>query len=230
MDRLPAWATLARRGRPSGAAIRAYAGRLATLMLGLFVFSFGITMTLGSGLGLSPWDVLHQGLSRHTSLTFGQAGIVVSALVILASLLVRLLPGVATVCNMLFVGLFIDAILASPFALDARRGSLVERALLDLGGIAVVGLGSALYIKAALGAGPRDSLMLALSRMSGLRVGLVRAAIESSALAIGFLLGGTAGIGTVLFALGAGPAVELSFRLIRVPSPNARRREAAPGA
>jgi uncharacterized membrane protein YczE len=218
--------TLAGLARLGGAA--SYAGRLGILMLGLFVFSYGLTMTLGSGLGLGPWDVLHQGLSFHTPLTLGQAGIVVSALVILASLLVRIKPGVATVANMLFVGLFIDGIIASPFWIDVRHASLLERALVDLCGIAIVGLGSALYIKAALGAGPRDSLMLALSRMTGLRVGLVRALIETSALAGGFVLGGTAGIGTVLFALGVGPTVELSFRLIGVPSPNTRRRAPDP--
>src|SRR5437762_14196433 len=115
-------------------AVRRYLGRLVTLMVGLFVFSYGLTMTLGSGLGLGPWDVLHQGLSRHSSLTFGQAGIAVSAVVILASFLIRIRPGVATICNMLFVGMFIDAILASPFAIDVRQGSLIERALVDLGG------------------------------------------------------------------------------------------------
>jgi uncharacterized membrane protein YczE len=215
--------------RADGADALSFGWRLVLLMVGIFVFSYGLTMTLGSGLGLGPWDVLHQGLTFHTSLTFGQAGIVVGAVVVLASLLLRIKPGIGTIANMVGTGLFVDAIIASPLMLDARERSLPEQVLLDLGGIAVLGLGSALYIKAALGGGPRDSLMLGLSRATGLRVGLVRALIETSALAVGFLLGGTAGVGTVLFALGIGPAVDVSFRLIGVPDPSDRRPAPGPG-
>ncbi len=201
-----------------------YLARLALLVWGLFVFAYGITMTLGSGLGLGPWDVLHQGLSLHTPLTLGQSSILVGGLLILTGFLLRERPGVATVFNMVLVGGFVDLILAYGLALDARHEPFLVRLALDLGGIAVVGIGSALYIKAAMGAGPRDALMLALSRMSGRRVALVRAVLETAALAIGFALGGTAGIGTLLFALGVGPAVELSFRATRVPNPAHQRR------
>ncbi len=196
------------------------ATRLALLVAGLFLFAYGITMTLGSGLGLSPWDALHQGLSRHTPLSFGQASIAVGGVIILGSALLRVRPGLGTVCNMVLIGACIDLLAAMHLTLDARQAPVLLRIALHLAGVAVVGLGSALYLKAALGAGPRDSLMLALSRLLGVRVGIVRALIESSALALGFLLGGTIGVGTLLFALGIGPAVDLAFRLLRVSSPH----------
>src|SRR5689334_21918562 len=98
-------------------AVIGYVARLALLVLGLFVFSYGITMTLGSGLGLSPWDVLHQGLSLHSPLSFGQSSIVVGGLVILACLLLRVLPGVATIANMVLVGVFIDLLVAHHLAI-----------------------------------------------------------------------------------------------------------------
>jgi uncharacterized membrane protein YczE len=189
------------------------------LVVGLLVFGYGITMTLGSGMGLGPWDVLHQGVSLHTPLSFGQASVITGVVVILIGLCLRVRPGVATVCNMGLVGLFIDFVLANGLMIDVRGGPLVARIALDLAGIAVLGLGSALYIKAAMGAGPRDGLMLALSRISGQRVALVRAALETSVLALGFVLGGTVGIGTVLFAVGIGPAVDWSFQLMGVPNP-----------
>ncbi|HUR08554.1 MAG TPA: hypothetical protein VM347_38860 [Nonomuraea sp.] len=202
-----------------------YLWRLVMLVGGLLVFGYGITMTLGSGLGLGPWDVLHQGVSLHLPLSFGQASIATGAVVILIGLGLQVRPGIATICNMGLVGLFIDFVVANGLLIDVRGGPLVARVALDLAGIAVMGLGSALYIKAAMGAGPRDGLMLVLSRLSGQRVALVRAALETAVLVLGFVLGGTVGIGTVLFAVGIGPAVDLSFQLMGVPNP-AKSRQA----
>ena len=214
-------AELARRevagGRP-GAARRslAYAGRLVVLVAGLYCFAFGIMLTLKSDLGLGPWHVFPQGVSRHTGLSFGTASIAVGFGVLLLSWLLGVRPGVGTVANMVLVGLFIDLIEWSGLLPSFAGHPWPVRLAVNVLGVAVVGFGSALYIKANLGAGPRDSLMLALARRLRGRVALVRGALELAVLVAGYLLGGTAGLGTVVFALGIGPAVGLAFRLLRV--------------
>jgi uncharacterized membrane protein YczE len=212
---------LARRevpGNTAGAARRslAYAGRLVILVAGLFCFAFGIMLTLKSDLGLGPWDVFHQGVSRHSGLSFGTASIGVGFGVLLLSWLLGTRPGVGTVANMVLVGLFIDLIEWSGLLPSFAGRPWPARLAVDVLGVAVVGFGSALYIKANLGAGPRDSLMLALARRLRGRVALVRGALELVVLVAGYLLGGTAGLGTLVFALGIGPAVGLAFRLLRV--------------
>ena len=212
---------LARReaaGGTLGAARRAlaYAVRLVILVAGLFCFAFGIMLTLKSDLGLGPWHVFHQGVARHTGLSFGTASIAVGFGVLLLSWLLGVRPGVGTVANMVLVGLFIDLIEWSGLLPSFAGRPWLVRLAVNVLGVAVVGFGSALYIKASLGAGPRDSLMLALARRLRGRVTLVRGALELAVLVAGYLLGGTAGLGTVIFALGIGPAVGLAFRLLRV--------------
>jgi uncharacterized protein len=125
-------------------------------------------------------------------------------------------PGPGTLVNMVAIGAFADAMLATGIGRDLDAQWLPVRLAAVVAGVGLVALGSALYIGAGLGAGPRDSLMLMLSARTGLRIGVVRALIEASVLGIGVLLGGAAGIGTVLFAFGIGPAVEATFRLLRV--------------
>jgi uncharacterized membrane protein YczE len=125
-------------------------------------------------------------------------------------------PGIGTVANAVMIGLFIDALLYLGIVPNLAGKGLLARLAMDVIGVGTIGVGSALYIKAGLGAGPRDGLMLVLSRRTHQRVGLVRAGIELTALLAGWLLGGTAGVGTAVFALGIGPAVETAFRLFRV--------------
>jgi len=195
-----------------------YAGRVAVVALGLFVFALGVTLNLRSGLGLGPWDVLHQGISRRTPLTFGQASVATGALVIAAGLLLRVRPGVGTVMNMALVGLFVDRILGARLIPPVAPYGPVAQLLVDALGVLLVGLGSGLYMRGGLGAGPRDGLMLGLHRLTGRRIALTRTALEAIVAATGFLLGGTLGLGTLVFALGVGPAVELGFRLCGVPA------------
>lgn len=201
-----------------------FALALGANVLGLFLFALGVALTLHSGLGLGPWDVLHQGINRHTPLTFGQANEIVGAIVIVVGLLLRVRPGLGTVLNMLLIGFFVDRILGTGLLPDARPGGLVAQGVMDVVGVVVVGLGSGLYIRANLGAGPRDGLMLGLHRLTGRRVAVVRAALELSVAVAGFLLGGTVGPGTLIFALGIGPCVELGFRVFGVPT----HRDAVP--
>ena len=198
------------------------------LVAGLFLFALGIVVQLESGLGLGPWDVLNQGISERTPLSFGAANIAVALVVLVAAWALGAHIGIGTVANAILIGLFVQVLLG----LDAIEGLSEEplgaRVALLVAAILVVGLGSGLYIGAALGAGPRDSLMLVGARRTGVRIGVVRAALEVVAAAVGLALGGTVGIGTVAFAFGIGPAVELAFvglTRARLAAPDTRRHE-----
>ena len=188
--------------------------RSLALVVGLFLFAFGIVLLLESELGLSPWDVLNQGVSEHTGLSFGTANVMIALVVLVLAWALGARIGPGTVANAILIGLMVDGLLAID-AIDALSGSpLFVRILLMVGGVLTIGIGSGFYIGAGLGAGPRDSLMLVAARRSGVRIGITRAVIEIAATAVGFLLGGTVGIGTLAFAFGIGPAVELSFWLL----------------
>jgi uncharacterized membrane protein YczE len=195
-----------------------------SLFAGLFLFALAIVLILESKLGLSPWDVLNQGLSKHTPLSFGMANVAVGLTVLLLGWWLGGRPGLGTVANAVLVGSFIQGLTAIDALNALAHDGLWVRIPLLVVGIWLIGPSSALYIGADLGAGPRDTLMLVGSHRTGRRVGLVRAALEVCALAVGVALGGTFGIGTVLFALLVGPAVESSFALLArtplaVPSP-----------
>jgi uncharacterized protein len=185
------------------------------LVAGLFIFAVAIVLQLESRLGLSPWDTLHQGLSRHTPLSFGMASVVVSIVVLLLAWRLGARIGIGTVANAVLVGSFIHGLTAigpvdrlSESSLGVRIGMLVVAMVL-------IGIGSALYLGAWLGAGPRDSLMVVGGERTGLRLGIVRAGLELLALAAGFALGGKIGVGTVVFALGVGPALEGAFWMLQ---------------
>lgn len=192
-----------------------YVVRLFVLISGLFLFATGIVFTYRSNVGLGPWDVLHLGISRHTPITFGQANIVVGAIVILAGLFLRVYPGVGTILNMVLVGLFVDLQLRLNWLPDFSNASLLVRLLINVSGVFITGIGTALYISPHLGAGPRDGLMMRLHILTKTRIAIVRALIECSALVFGFFLGGTVGVGTLIFAFGIGPCVEVGFYLIK---------------
>ncbi len=191
------------------------AARSVSLIIGLFLFALGIVMLLGSGLGLSPWDVLNQGIEKQTPLSFGNANIVVALLVIGLAAALGSGVGPGTIANAVLIGFFVDLQIALGISDAIADSTLAVRWLAMFGGIAVVAVGSALYIGAGMGAGPRDSLMLISASRSGRRLSVVRAAIESTVTLLGFALGGTVGIGTLAFAFGIGPAVEIAFALLR---------------
>ena len=186
----------------------------ASLVFGLFLFALGIVFLLESGLGLSPWDVLAQGISDHTPLSFGTASIVIGVCVLAVAWALGARIGPGTVANAVLIGLMIDG-LTSIGAIDSLSDTtLAVRVVLMVGGITIIGIGSGFYIGAGMGAGPRDSLMLVTARRLGVRIGVTRAILEIAAALTGFALGGTVGVGTVAFAFGIGPAVELSFWLL----------------
>ena len=188
--------------------------RLVWLVAGLFVFALGVVCFLESRLGLPPWDVLHQGIAKHTPLSFGAAIVVVGIAVLALAWSLGAPPGIGTVANAVFVGLFVALLQPLHLAHELSDLPLAARLGLLVVGLLLFGIGTALYIGAGLGAGPRDSLMLVGARLLHTRVGAVRALIEISALGAGILLGGVVGIGTVLFAALIGPAVEASFWLL----------------
>lgn len=193
------------------------AARAASLVAGLFLFAAGIVLQLESDLGLGPWDVLNQGLSEKTPLSFGTANIVVALVVLVVAWALGAEIGIGTVANAVLIGLFVEGLLRIDAVERLSEQPLGVRAGVLAAAIAIVALGSGLYIGAAYGAGPRDSLMLVGARRTHVRIGIVRAVLEVSAAAAGFALGGTVGIGTLAFAFGVGPAVEVAFAgLVRV--------------
>jgi uncharacterized protein len=190
------------------------ARRLSTLVAGLFLFALGIVGFLESRLGLSPWDVLHQGIARHSPLSFGEAQIVVSVVIVAIAWLLGAQVGIGTLANAVLVGLFVVGLTSIASVRGLAQDPLPARVGLLAAGLVLTGAGSGLYLAAALGAGPRDSLMLVGAKRTGRRVAIVRAVIEVGALVVGFALGGTFGVGTVAFALLIGPSIETSFWLL----------------
>jgi len=190
------------------------ATRVAWLVTGLFLCACGVVLFFESELGLPPWDVLHQGLAEQLGISFGAANLVVSLVVLLLVWRLKAMIGLGTLLNAILVGSFVIFLTAID-AVDALSQDMlgVRIALIALG-LVCFGVGSAFYICASLGAGPRDSLMLVTSRGLGVRLGAARTGLELAALVVGFLLGGTVGIGTLVFAVGIGPVVEVSFWLL----------------
>jgi uncharacterized membrane protein YczE len=188
--------------------------RFGALVLGLALFAFGIVLLLESRLGLPPWAVLNQGIAERTALSFGAANIAVAVLVLVLAWSIGSRVGVGTVANAVLIGVFVELLLSRPTVERLSEQGLGARVAMMIGGIVVIGVGSALYIGAGMGAGPRDSLMLVLARRTGFRIGGVRVTLEVAVTLVGLVLGGTVGVGTLAFAFGIGPAVELSFRAL----------------
>ncbi|MGW1211966.1 membrane protein YczE [Streptomyces sp. NPDC002499] len=188
--------------------------RLIQLYVGLVLYGASSALLVVAGLGLEPWNVLHQGLAELTGLTIGVVSIIVGAAVLLLWIPLRQRPGLGTVSNVFVVGLAMDGTLA----LVPEAHSLAVRIPLMLAAVVVNGAATGLYIAARLGPGPRDGLMTGLHRRTGRSIRLLRTAIEIVVVATGFALGGTVGIGTVLYAVSIGPLAQLFLRVFDVPS------------
>ncbi len=182
------------------------------LTVGIILFSIGIVCTVQANLGVAPWDTLHQGLSKHSGLTFGQVSIFVGLSIVAINILLKELVGLGTVVNIVLIGLIVDALFTTGIIPEMTTflGGLVMLVI----GMFILALGSYYYIGAGLGTGPRDGLMVALVKKTGKPVGLIRGAIEGAVLILGYLLGGSIGIGTLILALGIGPIVQWVFGLL----------------
>ncbi|MFD2763170.1 YczE/YyaS/YitT family protein [Micromonospora eburnea] len=186
------------------------ARRLTQLYVGLTLYGVSMALMIRSSLGLDPWDVFHQGLARQTGLSFGTVTILVGAIVLLLWIPLRQRPGLGTVSNVVVIGLVVDATLA---LLPPISGLPLRIGMLALGIIAN-GAATGLYLGAALGPGPRDGLMTGyVARRPGRSIRLVRTVIEVTVLALGWLLGGKVGIGTVAYALAIGPLAQMFIPL-----------------
>jgi hypothetical protein len=187
--------------------------RLVQLYAGLVLYGVSLALMVRAELGLDPWDVFHQGLADRLPLTFGQVSIVVGALVLLVWIPLRQRPGLGTISNVIVIGLAVDAALAAIPAPDP----MVWRIAFLVSGVLLNGVATAAYIGARLGPGPRDGLTTGLVARTGRSVRLVRTSIELSVLATGWLLGGTVGAGTVLYAVSIGPIVHVLLAQLTVP-------------
>lgn len=184
--------------------------RVAILFLGLAIFGLGDSLLIQGGIGNAPWTVFAEGLTYKTGMSIGFATFLISVAVLLLWIPLKEKPGFGTLANIVLIATFIEL----GTHIFPSQQSIVMGILYDLIGIALVGIGSALYITCGLGPGPRDGAMTGLHYRTGIRVGRVRMGIELTVLMIGFLMGGTVGVGTALFALLIGQSVAISLGVI----------------
>lgn len=187
--------------------------RISQLLIGLAMYGISLAMFIRAGLGLDPWDVFHQGLAQKTGYSIGVVVIAVSFLVLLLWIPLRQMPGIGTIANAVLVGLFADLGLLLIPAFSHLGGQIAMLA----GAVILNGIASACYIGARFGPGARDGLMTGLVRRTGWSVRVVRTGIEVLVLAVGFFLGGSVGVGTVVYALAIGPIVQVLLPLFMVP-------------
>ncbi|MER6122590.1 hypothetical protein ABT173_07825 [Streptomyces sp. NPDC001795] len=199
--------------------------RLVQLYAGLGLYGASSALLVRAGLGLEPWNVLHQGLAELTGLSMGVVLTIVGATVLLLWIPLRQRPGLGTVSNVLVIGFAMDATLS----LLPYVHALAARVPLLLAGIVLNGVATGLYIAANFGPGPRDGLMTGLHRLTGRPIRVIRTAVEVAVVATGFALGGTVGIGTVLYALSIGPLAQLFLRMFAVPPASGRSTVVATG-
>ncbi|MGB0958535.1 MAG: YczE/YyaS/YitT family protein [Litorivicinus sp.] len=188
---------------------------LLFLILGLGLFGLGEAMLVAAGIGVSPWTVFAQGLMLQTGWSLGTATLIISLCVIGCWWPLKQVPGIGTIANAFIIAAVLEFVLPWLPVADAFAGQLAY----SLAGIVVTGFGGAVYLIANLGPGPRDGLMTGLQRLTGRPIAQVRSALEIAVVVIGFALGGSAGLGTALFAFGIGPAVALGLYLCHQLAP-----------
>ncbi|MEC3913469.1 membrane protein YczE [Nocardia sp. CDC160] len=197
--------------------------RLIALYVGLWLYGFSMAVMIRAALGLDPWDVFHQGVADHVPLSFGTIVAIVGAAVLLAWIPLRQRPGLGTVSNVIVIGVSVDAglwLLPELHALPVRIGAMAAAVLLNA-------VATVLYIGAGMGPGPRDGLMTGLVRRTGKPVWLIRTGIEATVLSVGWILGGSVGVGTVVYAFGIGPLIQLMIPFVDRYLPGFHEQEAA---
>jgi len=219
----PADSRPADRRPPAGHPVAAppIARRLPGLLLGLVAFGLGIALMVQADLGLGPWEVLHQGLARWSGLEIGTVSILLGLPILLLWWPLGERPGIGTLLNVVIIGAATNV----GIGLVPIQHELPGQALMMVAGVVVIGIGSGLYLGADLGPGPRDGLMTGLHHRFGWSIRRARTAIELSALGLGFLFGGTVGLGTVVFAFGIGPIVGWALPIFDQTGRVVRRRD-----
>ncbi|MGL5694529.1 MAG: YczE/YyaS/YitT family protein [Peptostreptococcaceae bacterium] len=192
------------------------------MIIGFILCAIGIVMTINANLGLSPWDVLHEGIYIMTGITMGKASIAVGILVVLANIILGENVGWATIINMVLVGILMDVLMLNnliPIA-DSFMMGLIMMIL----GMFILGIGCVLYLSTGFGSGPRDGMMVAIQKKTGKSLSLIRNTMEVLALIVGYLLGGTVGIGTVISAFGLGYCIQIAFKICKFDGTKVQHR------
>lgn len=190
------------------------AKKLVVLIFGFIVLSFASVFIYQANIGLGPWDALHDGVAKVTGITYGQASIVVGLIILVYDFLSKERLGFGTLLNIVVIGGLIDLILMLNIV-PRMSGELLPGVLYAFVGMTLLALGIWIYVGAAFGAGPRDSLMVILTRKTKLSVGICRAMTEGTALVLGWLLGGQIGVGTVIMTLLGGPIMQMVFKTVK---------------
>lgn len=193
--------------------MKSFLFRMIKLVIGFFLFALGIIITIQAKIGYAPWDVFHVGVSNTTGLSIGTVSILTGFVIIVLTLFMGETLGIGSVLNMLLIGIFIDWINKTGWIKPS--GSFMVGVAMMMLGLVIVGIASYFYISAGFGAGPRDGLMVALSRKFNRSIGLCRGLLEFVATTAGYFLGGMVGLGTILYVVLVGIVVEVVFRLFR---------------
>jgi uncharacterized membrane protein YczE len=192
--------------------------RLVQLYVGLFIYGIGVALTVDAAIGIAPWDVLAQGISRQSGLSFGVSTVVVSILVLLLWIPLRVRPGIGTISNAILVGLFADLALS---VLPTPEPYWQKIAMFILG-MVVISFATGMYIACGMGKGPRDGLMFGVAQRTKLPFWIARSGIEILVVSVGFALGGQVREGTLLFAIGIGYLNQLGLRLFKLAGKDGR--------
>ena len=190
--------------------MKQFYNRLLLLTWGLFLYALGIVVTLNANIGYAPWEMFHVGIAKTMGISIGTASIVVGVIIGAIAVLLGEKLGFGTILNMVLIGVFIDIILE--FHIIPLANNSISGIVMLIAGLYIIALASYFYIKSAFGAGPRDSLMVALTRKTGLPVGVCRGIIELVAVCVGWMLGGMLGIGTIISAFAIGFCIQTAFK------------------
>jgi uncharacterized membrane protein YczE len=187
--------------------------RLLRLIFGLFLYALGITVTLKAHVGYAPWEVFHVGLASTAGISIGTASILTGLVIGSLAIVLGEKLGLGTILNMVLIGIFLDMILE--FNIIPVMNNYLFGIVMLIAGLFIISLASYFYIGSGFGAGPRDSLMVALTRKTGLPIGLCRGIIEVAAVLVGWKLGGMVGIGTIISAFAIGFCIQTTFKLLK---------------
>ena len=187
--------------------------RLLRLIWGLFLYALGIVVTMNANIGYAPWDVFHVGVAKMAGISIGTASIITGVIIAILTLLLGEKLGLGTILNMVLIGVFLDMLLA--FHIIPVAANFVFGIIMIFVGLYIIALASYFYIESAFGAGPRDSFMVALTRKTGLSIGICRGIIELLAVFVGWKLGGMVGIGTIISAFVIGFCIQTTFKMLK---------------